>query len=72
MFFVVLDTFGALESVKAASDLNSPVSGTITEINEELSNTPSLVNSSPYDDGKILLVLFGICRLNYVCLSFLP
>ena len=56
-FFYLPDVFGALESVKAASDLMSPVSGTITEINEELSESPSLVNSSPYESGKVLFVI---------------
>lgn len=41
--------FGAVESVKAASDLISPVSGTVVEVNGELEDTPSLVNTQPYD-----------------------
>ncbi|WP_223490573.1 glycine cleavage system protein GcvH [Pseudomonas sp. A-RE-19] len=40
---------GVVESVKAASDIYSPVSGTVIAINEELANSPELVNSAPYD-----------------------
>lgn len=46
------DVFGALESVKAAADVYSPVSGTVTEINNSLEDNPELVNKSPYDKGK--------------------
>jgi len=42
---------GVVESVKAASDIFSPVSGEVLEINDALAETPELVNSSPYDDG---------------------
>ncbi len=42
-----------VESVKAASDLYSPASGEITEVNEALIDNPQLVNSAPYDDGWI-------------------
>ncbi|XP_044469222.1 glycine cleavage system H protein 2, mitochondrial-like isoform X1 [Mangifera indica] len=49
-------SFGAVESVKATSDVNSPVSGKVVEVNEELSNSPALVNSSPYDIGWIIKV----------------
>ncbi|GAV86682.1 GCV_H domain-containing protein [Cephalotus follicularis] len=48
--------FGAVESVKATSDIYSPVSGKVVEVNEELSNSPGLVNSSPYDNGWIIKV----------------
>ena len=37
-------SFGAVESVKATSDINSPVSGKVVEVNEELSNSPGLVS----------------------------
>ncbi|KAL9453039.1 hypothetical protein AB3S75_008770 [Citrus x aurantiifolia] len=49
-------SFGAVESVKATSDVNSPVSGKVVEVNEELSSSPALVNSSPYEDGWIIKV----------------
>lgn len=42
-----------VESVKAASDIYSPVSGEITEVNEALIDNPQLVNTAPYDDGWI-------------------
>ena len=42
------DEFGAVESVKAASDLFSPVSGTVVEINEELEDAPELLNQDAF------------------------
>jgi glycine cleavage system H protein len=45
------DTCGVVESVKAASDLYSPIAGEVIESNTALSDTPELVNSSPYQDG---------------------
>lgn len=42
------DEFGALESVKASSDLISPVSGEVCEVNAELEDSPELINSDPY------------------------
>lgn len=42
------EEFGALESVKASSDLISPVSGVVTEVNEALEDSPELVNQDPY------------------------
>lgn len=42
---------GVVESVKAASDIFSPVSGIVCAVNEALEETPEIVNSSPYDDG---------------------
>ena len=42
------EEFGAVESVKAASDLMSPVSGTVVEVNEALEDQPELVNEDPY------------------------
>jgi len=44
------ESFGTIESVKAASDMLMPVTGTILEVNEELENDPSLVNSDPYEN----------------------
>ena len=43
------EEFGAVESVKAASDLISPVSGTVTEINEALEDESGLLNQDPYE-----------------------
>ena len=49
-------TFGVVESVKAVSDIYSPVSGEVVEINEELPDTPELVNSSPYEGAWMLKI----------------
>lgn len=40
--------FGDVESVKAVSDINAPVTGTVTRINEEVLDSPELINSDPY------------------------
>jgi glycine cleavage system H protein len=48
------ESFGVVESVKAASDLYSPVAGRVTAVNDKLTSTPELVNSDPYGDGWIL------------------
>lgn len=45
------DEVGVVESVKAASDIYSPLSGKILAVNEDLEEAPSLVNSDPYGDG---------------------
>ena len=45
------DTMGAVESVKAASDIYSPVTGEVTAVNDTLSDEPSLVNSAAESDG---------------------
>ena len=45
------ETFGTIEAVKAVSDLFAPVSGTVTEVNKELSGTPEIVNKDPYGKG---------------------
>ena len=42
---------GVVESVKAASDIYSPVSGTVEEVNERLDDSPETVNQEPYGDG---------------------
>ena len=47
------EDFGAVESVKAASDLISPVSGTIVEVNEALEDTPELINKDAYQNWII-------------------
>ena len=46
--------FGSIESVKAASDMNLPVSGTITAVNEALADGPEAVNSDPYGQGWVV------------------
>jgi glycine cleavage system H protein len=45
------DIAATLESVKAAADVNFPVSGTVTEINEDIAQTPETVNSDPYGEA---------------------
>ena len=45
------ESFGVVESVKAASDLYMPVSGKVIAINEALPNSPEVVNTDPYGDG---------------------
>ncbi|MEP7082680.1 MAG: glycine cleavage system protein GcvH [Chloroflexota bacterium] len=49
-------TFGVVESVKAVSDLYSPVSGAVTEVNEALRDSPELLNSDPFGEGWIVRV----------------
>ena len=48
------DTFGVVESVKAASDLYAPVAGTVLEVNSALDSAPETVNSAPYAEGWML------------------
>ena len=50
------DTFGVVESVKAVSDLYSPLTGTIREINEILVDAPEGINEHPYDDGWMISI----------------
>ncbi|HXQ38400.1 MAG TPA: glycine cleavage system protein H, partial [Anaerolineales bacterium] len=47
-----------VESVKAASDIYSPVSGEVTEVNSGLENNPALVNTAPYAEGWLFKVQF--------------
>ena len=50
------DVFGEVEAVKTVSELYAPLSGTIIELNEELENSPDLVNNDPYGDGWIIKI----------------
>ena len=50
------DSFGVVESVKAASDLYSPVSGSVVEVNEALSDNPETVNRDPLGEGWLIKV----------------
>lgn len=50
------ETFGVVESVKAASDLLLPVSGKIVECNPDIDANPELVNDSPYEQGWMIRV----------------
>jgi glycine cleavage system H protein len=49
-------SLGTVESVKAVSDVFSPVSGTVLSVNEKLLNAPELLNRDPYGDGWIALL----------------
>ena len=53
------EEFGALESVKAASELYSPLSGEVTEINKALAENPGLVNKSCYEDVWLIKMTFS-------------
>jgi glycine cleavage system H protein len=50
------DELGSIESVKAVSELFTPVSGEVTEVNEALSDKPELVNTDPYGDGWMIKI----------------
>ena len=52
--FVNKDSIGTLEAVKTVADIFAPLSGCITEINENLENNPELINESPYENGWII------------------
>ena len=49
-------SFGVVESVKAVSDLYAPVSGTVVAANTQLEERPELVNTSPYDEGWMIVI----------------
>lgn len=50
------EVFGTVEAVKTVSELLMPVSGTVTEFNEELEDTPEHVNDDPYGDGWLIKI----------------
>lgn len=58
------DSFGVVESVKAASDIYMPVDGTVVEINDTLVDDPSLVNSAPYESWMICVELSNPTQLD--------
>ncbi len=58
------DDFSAIESVKAASDITCPVSGTIVVVNDELEDNPELLNEDPYENWIIKLDLEDESELN--------
>ena len=53
------ETFGAVESTKAASDLVCPVSGEVVEVNEALEDEPELVNKDAFGEGLIIKVILA-------------
>ncbi len=50
------EALGTVESVKAVSDYFAPVSGELVEVNDQLSNKPDMINTSPYTDGWIAVI----------------
>ncbi|PLX79536.1 MAG: glycine cleavage system protein H [Desulfuromonas sp.] len=48
--------FGVVESVKAVSDIYAPLTGEVVEVNEELPDTPEMVNTSPYEDAWMIKI----------------
>ncbi len=58
------DIFGSIESVKAASDLYTPVSGEIVEVNEELEDSPEEMNSDPYGSWIVKIKLSDPAELD--------
>ena len=58
------EEFGAVESVKAASDLNAPVSGKVVEVNEALEDAPELVNQDAYANWIIKVELADASELD--------
>ena len=53
------EELGSIESVKAVSELFSPLSGEVVEVNERLRDSPELVNTDPYGDGWMIKVKLG-------------
>jgi glycine cleavage system H protein len=58
------DAFGVVESVKAASDMNIPLSGKVLEINEDIVDNPELVNEDSYENWMILIEIANKEELN--------
>lgn len=50
------DTFGEIESVKAVSDLYSPISGTVVKVHDEIIDAPETINSDPYEEGWMIKI----------------
>ncbi|MEO0796612.1 MAG: glycine cleavage system protein GcvH [Verrucomicrobiota bacterium] len=50
------DTFGTVESVKAASDLYAPISGEVVAVNDGLEDSPEIVNNDPYGEGWMIKI----------------
>jgi glycine cleavage system H protein len=50
------ESFGSVESVKAVSEIFTPVAGEISEVNDGLNDTPEAVNAEPYDDGWMIKI----------------
>ena len=50
------DILGTVESVKAASEIYMPISGTVTDVNEDLVSSPELLNEDPYEKGWLIKI----------------
>ena len=53
------EPFGVVESTKAVSDIYSPVTGEVKEVNDDLPDSPELVNEDPYGDGWMVKIAIG-------------
>jgi glycine cleavage system H protein len=51
-----MSPIGSLESIKSVSEIYSPISGEVIEVNNKLSDSPEIINISPYDDGWIAII----------------
>ena len=58
-YLIISDSVAVVESVKAASDVMSPVSGTVTAVNELLINKPDQINAGAESNGMFVYKLFG-------------
>jgi glycine cleavage system H protein len=65
-----MESFGTIEAVKTVADLYAPLSGEVLEVNAALQDEPTLVNSSPYEDGWILRMKIGNPKEIEALLSF--
>ena len=65
------DAFGEVEAVKAVSELYAPISGIIIAVNEELENSPDIVNSDPFGDGWLIKVVPSITEEKDELMDFL-
>lgn len=61
------DQIGAVESVKAASDIYAPLDGLVEEVNSALSDQPHLLNKSPEDEGPSALRVTVLTRAGWLC-----
>jgi glycine cleavage system H protein len=58
------EVFGTLEAIKTVSDLFMPMDGTVLEVNQELENSPTLVNTDPYGKGWIIKIELQNTRID--------
>ncbi len=60
------DVLGAVESVKAASDIYAPVSGEVVDVNAALEGEPALINGSAFEKGILLCIWGHICNVSRI------